>query len=336
MSRYVPRCPECPGSPLAVPLVFGLPDVEAFEAADRGDMVLGGCMMEPGPTPRWACPDCRQPLGWEATTHPTEITAPGDGLTRIATWNLRLCPSPGYARGNEVARWQEKLAADIWLLTEVHRDWDSSSGEFCVSPPRGGAGKDTKRWAGIQTHLPIEPIEDWPPSVSAAEESLCLARVRLPEGSQTRSVLVACSVLPWRGAGKYWPGIPEKDLNAQQAFVLQHHIDRIDDAWDREESIVWGGDFNQELRTLAPGRKAAGYGLAGTVAGIERLQAAFDRFGLRPLTGESEHLNPEAPTIDHLAVSERVARGNAVVHRPTYDYGTLLSDHAAYTADVQF
>jgi endonuclease/exonuclease/phosphatase family metal-dependent hydrolase len=149
-------------------------------------------------------------------------------------------------------------------------------------------------------------------------------------------VLVACSVLPWRGAARYWPGIPEKDLLAQQAFILEHHMNRIDAAWDREEPIVWGGDFNQELRNLSPERRTAGYGLAGTVAGIEQLSDAFGRFGLRPLTVDSEHLNPDAPTIDHLAVSERAARENSVVHRPTYESGTLLSDHAAYTADVEF
>jgi len=315
-----------------VSLVHGLPSVETFEAAERGEFVLGGCVMDPGPTPRWACAQCERALGWEAEA---EFAAPQVGLTRVATWNLRLCPSPGYARGSEVARWQEKLAADIWLLTEVHRDWTSESGWTSVSPPRGGTDRDIKRWAGIQTRLPMTPLDDWSSDVPAAEESLCLARVELPEGAGSTSVLVACSVLPWRGAGKYWPGIPEKDLNAQQTFVLQHHMNRIDDAWDGEEPILWGGDFNQELRPLAPERKAAGYGLAGTIAGIERLQAAFDRFGLRPLTASSEHLNPEAPSIDHLAVSERVARGNAVVHRPAYDDGTLLSDHAAYTADVE-
>jgi endonuclease/exonuclease/phosphatase family metal-dependent hydrolase len=262
--------------------------------------------------------------------------APEDGLTRIATWNLRGCPSPGYAKGAEVARWQEKLSADIWLLTEVHRDWNSSSGWVSVSQPRGGDGPDTSRWAGIQTHLPMTELHDGPTDVPAAEESLCLARVRLPQGSRTRSVLVACSVLPWGGAGKWWPGLPEKYLNAQQAFVLEHHMARIDDAWDREEPILWGGDLNQELRDLTPERKAAGYRLAGTVAGIERLRAAFDRFGLHPLTAEAEHLNPEAPTIDHLAVSTRLARGPAAVHRPHYEYGTLLSDHALYTADVEF
>jgi hypothetical protein len=336
MSRYAPRCPDCAGEPQAVPLTYGLPSSETFEAAARGELVIGGCLMDDGPTPRWACPECRQPLGWEATTSHTSVTAPEDGLMRIATWNLREYPSPGYAKGNEVARWQEKLSADVWLLTEVHRNWESPSGEFSVSPPRGGASKDTKRWAGIQTRLPMEPLDDWPTDVPAAEESLCLARVQLPDGAKTKSVLVACSVLPWRGAARYWPGIPERDFNAQQAFVLEHHMNRIHDARDGKEPIIWGGDFNQELRPLAPERKAAGYGLAGTLDGIERLHAAFDRFGLRPLTRESEHLNPEAPTIDHLAVSEGVARKGAVVHRPTYEDGTLLSDHAAYTADVEF
>jgi hypothetical protein len=42
---------------------------------------------------------------------------------------------------------------------------------------------------------------------------------------------------------------------------LEHHIDRIDDAWDRVEPIVWGGGVNQELRDRTPEREAAGYRL---------------------------------------------------------------------------
>jgi endonuclease/exonuclease/phosphatase family metal-dependent hydrolase len=180
----------------------------------------------------------------------------------------------------------------------------------------------------------MRQLSDDPSDRPAAEESLCLARVGLPESAPARSVLVACSVLPWKGAGKWWPGLPERYLNDQQEFVLEHHLHRIAEARDGDEPILWGGDFNQELVDLQPERKAAGYRLAGTVAGIDRLRAAFERLGLRPLTKNSEHLDPDAPTIDHLAVSEPLARGAAEVYRPSYEHGTLMSDHAAYVADI--
>ena len=41
-----------------MPLVYGLPSPELFEAAERGEAVLGGCVVEPGPVARWACPAC--------------------------------------------------------------------------------------------------------------------------------------------------------------------------------------------------------------------------------------------------------------------------------------
>jgi hypothetical protein len=41
-----------------VPLVIGLPSPEAFDAAERGEFVLGGCMVMGEPTPDWACPSC--------------------------------------------------------------------------------------------------------------------------------------------------------------------------------------------------------------------------------------------------------------------------------------
>jgi hypothetical protein len=226
------------------------------------------------------------------------------------------------------------VSADNWLMTEVHRDWGWASGFWAVSPRRGGETADTKRWAGIQTRLRMTQLHDCPTDRPPAEESLCLARVHLPDGAAARSVLVACSVLPWGGAGKWWPDLPEKYLNDQQEFVLEHHLHRIADARDGNEPVIWGGDFNQELRDLTPERKAARYRLAGTVAGIDRLHTAFARFGLRPLTTKSPHLNPDAPSIDHLAVSEPLAREEADVYRPHYEHGTFVSDHAAYVADI--
>ncbi|MGY1814353.1 endonuclease/exonuclease/phosphatase family protein [Blastococcus sp. SYSU D00820] len=325
MSRRAPRCPDCPGWPRAVALVFGLPAGETIEAAERGEVVLGGCLVEEGPMPRWACPRCGRSFG------PEPVAAKAVGTLRVATWNVERAPDPWGARGQEIARWQEQVAADVWLLTEVHRDWISPAGQVACSPPRGGAASDVRRWAAVQTALPMTQLDDGAGARPQAEESLSLARVHLPDAT---SLLVACSVLPWGGCARYWPGLPGNRLDDQQAFVLEHHVRRIAEAWDGAEPIVWGGDFNQELRHLDPARKALGYRLAGTHGGIDRLRAAFDRFGLRPLTEDAEHLEPEAPAIDHLAVSAPLARGAAAVHRPLSAEGSLLTDHAAYTADV--
>ncbi|MEV6301396.1 hypothetical protein AB0M02_18445 [Actinoplanes sp. NPDC051861] len=48
----IPSCPEC-GLP-GVPLLFGLPVPEARQAAEDGDLALGGCVT-PGQAPNWQC-----------------------------------------------------------------------------------------------------------------------------------------------------------------------------------------------------------------------------------------------------------------------------------------
>jgi hypothetical protein len=56
-----PLCPDCPGSTTGVEVVFGLPSANLFEAADRGEAVLAGCMPPlDEPEPRWACPRCER------------------------------------------------------------------------------------------------------------------------------------------------------------------------------------------------------------------------------------------------------------------------------------
>jgi hypothetical protein len=122
---------------------------------------------------------------------------------RIGTGNLKFCPASTSERGQAIAAWMDAQAVDVWLLTEVHRDWDPRGGRLVIAPPRG-IDKKEKRWAGILTELPLGGLREAPGLEYAAEEGLVLARLALGEWS----VLVACSVLPWRGAGDYWPGLP--------------------------------------------------------------------------------------------------------------------------------
>lgn len=53
-----PGCPVCSSSE-TVPLAFGFPGPEMMDAADRGEIVLGGCCLPEGPIPRWHCAACR-------------------------------------------------------------------------------------------------------------------------------------------------------------------------------------------------------------------------------------------------------------------------------------
>ncbi len=47
MVRPDERCPRC-GTADPAPIVYGMPTAEAGQAAARGDLVLGGCVVGPG------------------------------------------------------------------------------------------------------------------------------------------------------------------------------------------------------------------------------------------------------------------------------------------------
>ncbi|WP_375791630.1 endonuclease/exonuclease/phosphatase family protein [Geodermatophilus sabuli] len=223
-----------------------------------------------------------------------------------------------------MAAWMDAQDVDIWLLTEVRRDWDPRGGRLVVAPPRGIDNKE-KRWAGIETALPLGGLRERPTLEHAAEEGLALTRLEVG-GARPSSVLVACSVLPWRGAGEYWPGLPVSQA-AQFRYVLDHHVARIGAERLPGEPLIWGGDFNQQLTRPFWG---------ATVGGATALRSAFDRLGLVAMTEQAQHLNADSHAIDHLAVSRDlvVVDSVAAVHRPGWG-GGQLSDHAAYTAEVR-
>ncbi len=54
--REAPPCPKC-GSRRTRPIVYGYPSWELFQAEERGEVTLGGCVIT-GDDPMWYCPDC--------------------------------------------------------------------------------------------------------------------------------------------------------------------------------------------------------------------------------------------------------------------------------------
>jgi hypothetical protein len=58
----LPPCPRC-GSAEAIPIVYGYPTPEAFEASERGEFRLGGCVIGPE-SPEFECAGCGAELPW--------------------------------------------------------------------------------------------------------------------------------------------------------------------------------------------------------------------------------------------------------------------------------
>lgn len=58
----LPPCPRC-GSTEAIRIVYGYPTSETFEASERGEIRLGGCVIGPE-SPELECARCGAELPW--------------------------------------------------------------------------------------------------------------------------------------------------------------------------------------------------------------------------------------------------------------------------------
>jgi hypothetical protein len=55
-----PKCPHC-GAKKVVDILYGYPSDEGFEKADKGELVIGGCIVS-GDNPSWQCTTCNTPI----------------------------------------------------------------------------------------------------------------------------------------------------------------------------------------------------------------------------------------------------------------------------------
>lgn len=61
-TTQLPACPAC-GSADAVRIACGYPSHEMFEASERGEISLGGCIVGPE-SPDYECRGCGNALPW--------------------------------------------------------------------------------------------------------------------------------------------------------------------------------------------------------------------------------------------------------------------------------
>ncbi len=69
-------CPNCRQRVEPIPVLYGYPIEEAWDAEKRGELVIGGCVPDLGPDA--VCPNCRQPIAMAGGDY-VEPTSAGAG-----------------------------------------------------------------------------------------------------------------------------------------------------------------------------------------------------------------------------------------------------------------
>ena len=228
-------------------------------------------------------------------------------VLRIGTWNLNTKKASGKqtALRLDQTRFMEHQNCDVWLLTEVPRDFAMEPGTTTFSAAM--AGEADKAFAAVWARNGVEKLDE----VHAAAAYAKVGDLR-----------VCSCVLPWRAAeSQGWP--VEGDL----ATITQQAIDCARDALTGgSDDLVWGGDWNLALE---------GRDDVGTAPGRSAVLDLVAALRLKVTTTASEHtLGGGHRSIDHIAIPNHWAAGDAT-QVPAKNAGGRLSDHDAYVVEVE-
>lgn len=230
------------------------------------------------------------------------------GMLRIGTWNLNAKKATGkqIALRLDQTRFMESQSCDIWLLTEVPRDFVMKPGEATFSEGEM-VGDADKAFAAVWARDGVEKLDE-------VHATAAFAKVG--------SLRVCSCVFPWRAAeSQGWP------VKGDLATITQEAIGCARDALaGGSDDLVWGGDWNLALE---------GHDDVGTAAGRSAVLELVETLKLTvPTTGEDHTLGGGHRSIDHVAVPSHWAEGVAtrVVAENT---AGRLSDHDAYVVEVE-
>lgn len=132
-------CPSC-GESRRLPILYGMPTWEAAQAAERGELVLAGCIIEPG-APIWRCSACATEWGGE------------DGPTLSGVAGVVRGTSPNRQERNasmptQSAGWQPYGKALTHAMSEVLEEFPEEL--------RGHALETADYWLSVGLSLGLE------------------------------------------------------------------------------------------------------------------------------------------------------------------------------------
>ena len=176
-STTFPPCPTC-GSTEAIRIAYGYPDFELWQAEERGEIVLGGCVIGPE-SPDYECRRCGAGLPW-VDPEASRVACPA--VDRVRT-----------TRATEWGAWSAQPALSApWF-------WGSCS-QHCIirwpccwhpSPRSGSAGQPTcpghpGKWRCCARRSSPSSRPSW--YLRPTSAASCPAQERQTSGARTRPV----------------------------------------------------------------------------------------------------------------------------------------------------
>ena len=155
-------------------------------------------------------------------------------MLTIANWNLERV-KPKQKRHERIQAAISEVTADIWILTESHKDVGPKDSSTVTSM----AAQDGVCWSSIWTQFPMMPLMDF-----VSDQNRCAAaKVIHPVYGE---LIIYATVLPW--VGSTWKG---QAWNKGKAYIAALDTYRKD--WDKLQLEypnaihIIAGDFNQSL-----------------------------------------------------------------------------------------
>ncbi len=243
-------------------------------------------------------------------------------MFKIANWNLERV-APGQTRAKRIDSVMSKVDADIWILTETHKDIVPVSFYTAMNEEQDPRSKIGERWSAILSRYLIEPLDDF-----VSDKIRCAAgKIEHP---QIGVIIVYALVLPWIGSP--WRGIASCDgaAFASALALYQSDWEKLQKAYPDAMHIV-AGDFNQSL---------ADWHYYGSKQNRLRLEVALKKNNFQAITSGmndpvARDSSPHA-CIDHICISKELATSVVTTMRfpDTQKPDKRLSDHFGVVVEL--
>lgn len=235
---------------------------------------------------------------------------------KIATWNLERA-QPDSAQAQRQRQWMDCINADIWILTETHRDIAPGlTYQSVSSEPPDRPAAEGECWVQIWVRdRPLTPL-------ATADPARTACALVAPESPHP--LVIYGTVLPWLDSS--WQGYPAADGEAFAAALRTQQADWIALQQAHPQALlIVAGDFNQDLNVLP---------YYGSRRNKQALRQALMEARLDCLTfGDSDPvrrlINGQHSNIDHICISQhpRLHLQNTFAWPHSLEALRGLSDH---------